>query len=296
MSAHLTPDNCRELLAYVTGKTKREIQQVLATLHPQPAVASVIRKLPAPSSQRALADRSSSAASVARDRVRDDGVPPAAPFVATPPKPAVVAPLAPDLYKVQFTISREAHDTLRRVQDLMRHTNPKGDPAVIFERALTLLLADLERRILGATDRPRAPRPTGPGSRHIPASVKRDVWARDVGRCAFRGTDGRCAETGFLEYHHVVPYADGGDPTVANIELRCRAHNAYESEGLFGPWATAAVRERTPTYRWANSVWTEFGSLARMIASEPLGASLADRTPHVRFSPSASGAVGPISC
>ena len=83
------------------------------------------------------------------DKVRDDGVPPAAPFVATLPKPAVVAPLAPTLYKVQFTISREAHDTLRRVQGLMRHTNPKGDPAVIFERALTLLLADLERRKLG---------------------------------------------------------------------------------------------------------------------------------------------------
>lgn len=59
------------------------------------------------------------------------------------------------------------------------------------------------------------------------------VWARDGGRCAFVGTHGRCTETAFLEYHHRQPFAAGGKATVENIELRCRAHNAYEARLFF---------------------------------------------------------------
>jgi hypothetical protein len=49
------------------------------------------------------------------------------------------------------------------------------------------------------------------------------------------GTNGRrCAERGFLEFHHMDPYALGGEATVGNIQLRCRAHNDYESRVWFG--------------------------------------------------------------
>jgi hypothetical protein len=71
------------------------------------------------------------------------------------------------------------------------------------------------------------------GSRNITASVKREVWRRDDGRCAHTGRAGRCTERNFLECLHVQPYAAGGAATTANIELRCRAHNAYESAMLF---------------------------------------------------------------
>jgi hypothetical protein len=43
------------------------------------------------------------------------------------------------------------------------------------------------------------------------------------------GTHGRCSERGFLEFHHVIPFADGGETSVANLELRCRAHNQHEA-------------------------------------------------------------------
>jgi hypothetical protein len=43
-----------------------------------------------------------------------------------------------------------------------------------------------------------------------------------------------------VEFHHVVPFAAGGAPDASNIELRCRAHNLYEAELVFGP---DAVRE-----------------------------------------------------
>jgi hypothetical protein len=80
-----------------------------------------------------------------------------------------------------------------------------------------------------------APARSQANSRHIPAAVKREVWQRDKGRCAFLGRTGkRCSATGRLEFHHVQAYALGGPATVDNIALRCRAHNAYEGVALFG--------------------------------------------------------------
>ena len=162
---------------------------------------------------------------------------------APSPRPALLTLLAPERYKVQFTVSRETHEKLRRVQDLLRHSIPNGDPAAIFDRALTVLLADLERAKLAAVERPRAACPVLAGSRHIPAAVRREVWKRDGGQCAFVGTHGRCTECGFLEFHHVEPYAAGGAATVENTELRCRAHNVHEAEQYFGSRLPLLVRE-----------------------------------------------------
>jgi 5-methylcytosine-specific restriction endonuclease McrA len=78
-----------------------------------------------------------------------------------------------------------------------------------------------------------------------PAAVRREVWTRDEGRCAFVGTSGRCAERGFLEFHHLRPFAEGGETTAANLELRCRAHNAYEATWHFG---TLFVKEERCIY------------------------------------------------
>lgn len=74
------------------------------------------------------------------------------------------------------------------------------------------------------------------GSRYIPRAVKRAVWYRDRGQCAFVAASGRrCGEQAFLELHHIQPYALNGPPTAGNIALRCRRHNAYEAEMVFGP-------------------------------------------------------------
>ena len=145
---------------------------------------------------------------------------------------------------MQFTVSRETYEKLRQAQDLLQHTIPTRDPAAIVERALTLLLADAQRTKFASTPRPRAPQAAGPRSRRIPASVRREVWKRDGGRRAFVGANGRCPERGFLEFHYVVPYADGGSATVENLELRCRAHNAYEAARWSGGSDTLFVKEQ----------------------------------------------------
>src|SRR5262249_9698755 len=107
---------------------------------------------------------------------------------------------------------------------------------------------DLARTKLAETPRPGRSKSTGPHSRHIPAAVRRAVWKRDGGRCAFVGARGRCEETGLLEFHHVVPFATGGKATVGAIELRCAAHNRYEAEQHFGPSQPWLVREHQSDY------------------------------------------------
>jgi hypothetical protein len=229
MSAHLTEENHRALLQQARHKSRREVEVIVAAVRSLPPVPSTIRKLPtttiAPARQeimRPLEDVASQCPETS---------------VAAQPRqrPPIVAPLTPEQYKVQFTVSRETHDKLRRAQDLLRHSIPDGDPAVIFDRALTLLLDSVVKTKLAQSTRPAsALRGCAQRSRHIPAGVKREVWKRDDGRCAFVGRQGRCTERGFLEFHHVRPFAEGGETTTGNIQLRCRSHNAYEAELWFG--------------------------------------------------------------
>jgi len=44
----------------------------------------------------------------------------------------------------------------------------------------------------------------------------------------------RCTERSFLELHHIQPHALDGPAIASNISLRCRRHNQYEAELVFG--------------------------------------------------------------
>ena len=251
LGPHLTPANYGELLDEARHKSKREVEQLIARLRPQPDVPAIIRKLPAPNlrsvpcSEVPCSEVPRSGGLVPDSKLQaavGDTTPPAMGAPIAPRRPEI-KPLAPERYKVQCTITSDTHDKLRRAQDLLRRTIPDGDVAEILDRALTLLLDDLERTKCAATEHPRSSQAARSRSRHIPAAVKRDVWARDGGQCAFHGELGRCAETGFLEFHHVVPYADGGETSAANLELRCRAHNQCEAALWSGATEPPLARE-----------------------------------------------------
>jgi hypothetical protein len=263
LAPHLTPENHEAVLAEATGMTRRQVDELVARLAPKPDVPASIRKLPAPApnpatpapSQTQLAEGSrSSTSNPPLETMPPVPIPPA----ASPARPPVIEPLSPKRYRVQFTVGEETEDQLRRLQDLLRAEIPDGDPGVIFAQALPLLLREVEKRKFAASAKPReaeGSQPSAPGrpsareSRHIPAAVKRAVWQRDGAQCVFVAEGGRrCGERSFLEFHHAHAFALGGEATVENIALRCRAHNAYEAELIFGPYTPARVGEAGATY------------------------------------------------
>jgi len=168
-----------------------------------------------------------------------------------------------------MTVSQETHNKLRKLQDLLSHQIPDGDPAVITDKALDLLLAMTLKQKAALTDRPRrTDRARKKGDRTtkvqrpraVPAAVRREVWERDGGRCAFVDDQGRqCNATRRIEFHHAVPFAMGGEHAAKNIELRCQAHNQYEAEIAYGQsfmddrrarrTLPLGIREGLPVYR-----------------------------------------------
>jgi hypothetical protein len=195
VAPHLTTENHREVLAAVRGKRRAQVEEIVAGLAAQPDVPASVERLLSPG----------------------------------------VAPTDADRYKLQVSVGASVVEKLRLAKDMLRHAVPAGDDASVLDRALAALLADLAKKKFAATENPRPARATGPGSRHVPAEVKRAVWLRDLGRCAFIGQGGeRCGERAFLEFHHLEPFATGGEATERNIELRCRRHNDYEARTCQG--------------------------------------------------------------
>jgi hypothetical protein len=186
-------------------------------------------------------------------------------------------------YLMHASVSRETHDKFRRLQALLSHAVPSGDVDEVMGRAFDAAIRELEKRRFSKDDqpaddsnvRPRRDRPSK-NARHIPAEVRRAVHERDGGRCTFTSAKGcRCAETRFLQFDHIIPLARGGKSTVENLRLRCRAHNQYEAERMFGAGFMAEKRASARGTRSARSV-TSAGT-----AGSATGAGSAARS-HMR--------------
>ncbi|PYQ44556.1 MAG: hypothetical protein DMF77_06970, partial [Acidobacteria bacterium] len=138
---HLTPENHVAVLARACGRSRREIEALVAELAPRPDVPSSVRKLPSvphaptptPIPATTLPSTRVAAAIVAPPEPQPPFTPP--PVVST--RRPVIETTSPERYRVQFTIGKESHEKLRRVQALLRREIPNGDPGAIFDRALT---------------------------------------------------------------------------------------------------------------------------------------------------------------
>jgi 5-methylcytosine-specific restriction endonuclease McrA len=145
-----------------------------------------------------------------------------------------VAALSAESFELHATIDRDAHAMMRYAQSLMGRAGSDQIPGVL-KRAFKALVAELEKKKLGATTRrQRDPRRTS-NRRHVPAHVRHAVWERDRGRCTFVSESGRrCPAESSVEYDHIDPIARGGESTVENVRLRCHSHNQYAAEVMFG--------------------------------------------------------------
>jgi hypothetical protein len=150
LAPHLTTENQEKVLAEAAGKSKRQIEELVARLWSQPPVPTIVRKLPdrsAPPPEASCGFSFGAAVPNAQAELAP------APAFAAPPsaptwrdeRPSKVSPLSEDAFKFQFTASRACHEKLRQAQDLLRHRVPNGDVATIFEKALDVLIDQVKK-------------------------------------------------------------------------------------------------------------------------------------------------------
>ena len=185
-----------------------------------------------------------------------------------PPKPGRLEPLSADRYGVHFTADGEFRELLERVRGLAGHRLPSGDLMTLLKRGLEAYERELSKQRFALGRKPRrsrsvAPAPSAPDlaapdlaapesaklapqpepsprsnvkrRRHYPAEVARAVFLRDGKQCSYVSPDGRrCNARRCLELDHIDPYAVGGQCTVENLRLRCRAHNQRYAQQYFG--------------------------------------------------------------
>ncbi len=96
------------------------------------------------------------------------------------------------------------------------------------------------------------PNPNPNRKRHCPAAVARAVFLRDGQQCSYVAPDGRrCRARRSLELDHVEPWAVGGEGTIENLRLRCRAHNQRYARQYFGKSRVEAAVQRSRQRRAA---------------------------------------------
>jgi len=213
LAPHLTDDTVEDLVAEASGKSKAEIEVMLARRAPRPDVAPRLEKV---AQQIEL-------------------VAPAGPAQAPGPVIHVTGttPLSADRFALQVTIGEATRSKLLRAQALLRHAVPSGDLSELIDRALDALLDKIEKKKFGNTRSPRKAK-AGRAKRYVSNEARRQAVARDGMQCSFVSADGRrCEETGFLELDHVVPVALGGGAS-DGVRILCRSHNQYEAERILG--------------------------------------------------------------
>jgi len=106
----------------------------------------------------------------------------------------------------------------------------------------------------------------GRKTRTVPAAMRRALEVRDEHRCTFPGCDHRR----YLDAHHAVHWADGGDTKLSNVVLTCRRHHTFLHEHGYRVAVAADGR-----HRW-------FDGDGRPVASAPLLESAPGVSEHWR--------------
>ena len=159
---------------------------------------------------------------------------------ALPARPAAVAPLSPDRYKLQLTIGGETLEKLRLAQDMLGHAIPSGDEAAILDRAFTALLEDLAKQKFADTRKPRRSRGTKPGTRSrrrprssVPSGCATSGGARSWRRAATAATSaGSWSSITSTRMSWEANRASIGSPFAVGATTTTRAGSTSASAGV----------------------------------------------------------------
>jgi hypothetical protein len=125
LSSYLTEDNASVLLGEARGKSRRQLEELIAARFPRPDVAPSVALLAVPG------DATCSGAGPAAGRAR-------------------LEPLSAERIRVEFTARAEVYDKLQQARRLLSHALPSAGLGELFERALDALLEKEERKRFGA--------------------------------------------------------------------------------------------------------------------------------------------------
>ncbi|HET9554685.1 MAG TPA: HNH endonuclease, partial [Anaeromyxobacteraceae bacterium] len=240
----LTEANAAELVQRAAYKSKAEVEALVVSLKPRSAPRDGVRRLP----ERHEASTAASLPLPAPERPEPEamGTPPV--FAAPSPAPEVpasapiaptrptVRPVAADTWSLRVTVDAAFKEELDRLTELLSHKVPGGELSAVLREAVKCAIeahgkrrGAVEPKRKRAKKAPVSPSASAPASqrREPPsAEVRRQVWKRDQGRCAWVGPDGhRCGSRWRLEVDHIVAAALGGPSTLANLRLTCARHN-----------------------------------------------------------------------
>jgi hypothetical protein len=210
LSKVTTEENCQALVAEAAGKSKREVEQIVARIDPKPVPADVVRAV---------------TPSIAPGQVKTEV-------------------LTDTLFRKYMTVDQQYEDLLKAARDALSHAKPSASELDILKEGLRRIVRDAEKR-KGIVDKPRKDREATGGD--IPQSVRRIVWKRDQHKCQWRTADGQiCGSTNKVVFHHKQDRAKGGLGSPENIIFLCAVHNLYAAEIAWGDDHMDRFRKQPP--------------------------------------------------
>jgi hypothetical protein len=167
-----------------------------------------------------------------------------------------VEPLTSQESRLHVTVSPAFLALLKKAKAGQGHVQPRATDEQVLTVALELLVAQQEKR-----------------KASVPAKVKREVRARDGGRCQWKlASGGVCGSTVRLEIDHVVPRGKGGPSTEENCRILCRAHNLESARAAYGD-ALMDRYARSTVARETSAVYG--GSAVRAVRASRSAGSIA---------------------
>ncbi len=244
----LTDENVSDLVARAAYRTAAEVDHLVASLRPRQAPREGIRKLAEPAAPSPV-DGPADEPDREREPLPPQGnAPPLT--LEEAPRPAETRAVSESQWSLRVTVNRAFREDLETLRTLLGHKLPRGDLAAVLHEAIRCGIEKHGKR-KGAVKLARkvgskASPPKDPAK--ISAELRRQVWERDGGRCAWLGTDGkRCNSRWQVEVDHVDPVGRGGTATLGTLRLLCKSHNLLYAELIYGPEVMARYRrgERT---------------------------------------------------
>ena len=218
VAPHLTESNSARLLLAAAYKSRPEITHLVAQsfASDNPAISLLTSNVQesseshAPVHATATPDLAMATTCIAGH----------APEHATPVRRGRIVATVNGSYELRVTLTPEEHEALKQTQGLLGHAIPSGDLALVCARAMKYFFAHLAKQRFGA--KPAAAPAHEAKGRGIPKPLRKLIWERDGGRCAFMSADGhRCGESFRVEIDHIQPLALGGRTVPENLRLLC---------------------------------------------------------------------------